>query len=190
VARQGDALLVENSRVLPRAFVPQSVTVGMQDEVAVDQMGAHHDFGERAWITANVVPYDRLNGPGRATIRKTGDGYTIVADMQGDGWIVVSNTAWKGWRAYVNGKRTEIQRANVAFQSVHVGGGRSEVRLVYRPQSFVAGRAISFGTLLVVLAFAFFRRRVPQTDRLDEEAPATSNQQPATRDEEPATRND
>jgi hypothetical protein len=159
VARQGDAVLVENTRVLPRAFVPRLVTIGMQDEVAVDQMGAHHDFGEKAWITANVVPYERLNGPGRATIRRTPGGYTIDADMQGDGWIVVSNAAWKGWRAYVNGKRTEIQRANVAFQSVHVGAGRSEVRLVYRPQSFVVGRAVTLATLLVILAVAVLRRR-------------------------------
>jgi hypothetical protein len=153
VAREGEAVLLENENVLERAFVPQYVTVGMQSDVALDQMSEVKDFREHAWITADAVPYERANGPGRVTnFRRTRNGYTFNADMQHGGWVVVTNSAWKGWRAYVDNKRIGLQRANVAFLGVHVGEGKHEVRLVYWPRSFVVGRAVSIVTLFVLLA--------------------------------------
>ncbi|HEX6101201.1 MAG TPA: YfhO family protein [Thermoanaerobaculia bacterium] len=154
VAREGRALLLENANVLPRAFVPRLVTVGLQSDVALDQMAGVRDFAERAWITANMVPYERVNGPGTVTNLR---GTTFDVVMQNDGWVVVSNCAWKGWRAYVDGKRVAMQRANVAFLSVHVPAGKHEVRLVYLPESFVVGRGISFGTLIALVVFATWR---------------------------------
>ena len=150
VAREGKAKLLENTNVLPRAFIPRAVTVGLQSDVALDQMRDVRDFADRAWITADVVPYERANGPG--TITSLGP-TTFTADMQSDGWIVVSNSAWKGWRAYVDGRRVALQRANVAFLSVHVPAGKHEVRLVYWPESFVLGRAISIIALLALAAW-------------------------------------
>ncbi|HYC91441.1 MAG TPA: YfhO family protein [Thermoanaerobaculia bacterium] len=155
VAREGAATLLENERVLPRAFVPRNVTVGMQSEVAVDQMADVTDFSERAWITADVVPYERTNGPGRVVQR----GDTLEADMQGDGWIVVTNSAWQGWRAYLDGKRIKLQRANVAFLGIHVPKGKHTIRLVYLPESFVTGRAVSGASLVGIAAFMLWRRR-------------------------------
>ena len=155
VSREGAAVLLENERVLPRAFVPRHVSIGLQSEVAVDQMADVTDFSERAWITADVVPYERTNGPGTVTQR----GNTLEADMQGDGWIVVTNSAWQGWRAYVDGKRVQLQRANVAFLGIHVPAGKHTIRLVYLPESFVTGRAVSGITLIGIAGFMLWRRR-------------------------------
>lgn len=158
VAKEKEAVLLENANVLPRAFVPRYVTVGLQSDVALDQMAAVTDFGEHAWITADVVPYERANGPGHATLRRMRGGYLLDAEMDGDGWVVVSNSAWKGWRAYVDGKRTRMQRANVAFLGLHLDKGKHQVRLVYLPESFVIGRWITFATLLGIAAFGIRRR--------------------------------
>jgi len=156
VAREKDAVLLENTNVLPRAFVPEHVTVGLQSDVALDQMADVRDFREHAWIAADVVPYERGNGPGRVTnLRAT----SFDVDMERDGWVVISNSAWQGWRAYVDGKRIALQRANIAFLGVHVDAGKHHVRLVYLPQSFVVGRAISMVTFLGLVAFALLRRR-------------------------------
>lgn len=159
VAREKDAVLLENANVLPRAFVPRSVTVGLQTEVALDQMATITDFRERAWITADVIPVDRQNGPGHATLRRIRGGYEVDAEMDGDGWVVVSSTAWKGWRAYVDGRRIRLQRANVAFLGIHLDQGKHQIRLVYLPESFVIGKWISFATLLGAVGFGIWRRR-------------------------------
>ena len=159
VAQQGDAVLLENDGVLPRVFVPRAVTLGLQSDVALDQMAELRDFRERAWITADVVPHERGNGPGTVSIRRARYGYELDVTMENDGWVVVSNSAWKGWRAYVDGRRVATQRANVAFLSVFVPRGSHHVRLRYLPQSFVAGRTITFVTLLGVVVFFWAARR-------------------------------
>jgi hypothetical protein len=166
VAREKNAVLLENANVLPRAFVPQYVTVGLQTDVALDQMATMTDFREHAWITADVIPFDRANGPGRTTLRRIRGGYHIDAEMDGDGWVVVSSSAWKGWRAYVDGRRIRLQRANVAFLGIHLAKGRHQVRLVYLPESFVIGKWISFATLLGVGVFGIWWSRVSRSQSL------------------------
>ncbi len=160
VAQQGHVILLENMNVLERAFVPRNVKLGASDEQTLEEMKTVSDFRERAWITSSET-MERANGPGTLTIRRTGHGeYRLTADMQGDGWIVLTESAWKGWRAYLDGRRVKIQRANVAFHSVYVPKGKHAIRFVYWPESFVIGRAISFGTLLLVVAFGIWRWRV------------------------------
>jgi uncharacterized membrane protein YfhO len=75
--------------------------------------------------------------------------------MERGGFVVISEEAWKGWRAYVDGHPTKIVRANHAFLGVFVPAGKHAVKLTYLPQSFVIGRAITFGTLaMLALAIA------------------------------------
>ena len=78
----------------------------------------------------------------------------------------MSETAWKGWRAYVDGRRVKIQRANAALLGVYVPAGKHRLRLRYWPQSFVVGRAVSAGALLAIVAFAIVRRRIPELIRV------------------------
>lgn len=156
VARQRGAVLVENTRALERAFLPRRVRLGLPLDRQVAEIGRQTDYREMAWLSAPVAPYERENGPGRVRITEYSPGgrYLLDAAMERDGWIVISETAWKGWRAYVDGRRVEMQNANASFLSVHVPAGRHTVRVVYWPESFVTGRAITFGTLAALIVFA------------------------------------
>jgi len=160
VAQQRGAVLVENTRVIERAFVPRRVRLGSAIDQQVDEIGQQTDYREIAWLSANVKPYERENGPGRVRIAEYSPGgrYLLDASMERDGWIVISETAWKGWRAYVDGRRVAMQNANASFLSVHVPAGRHTVRVVYWPESFVTGRAITFATVLALAAFGVGRR--------------------------------
>lgn len=159
LARQPGAVLLENDAVIDRVFVPQRVvlTGGAAEEI-VDRMAAVPDFRTIAWITARGEDGERENGPGRITLReysRKGE-YVFDADMQGDGFVVVSSASWKGWQGYVDGKRVPLHRANAAFLGIRVPQGTHSVRLIYWPRSFVQGRAISFATLAVLIAWAIF----------------------------------
>ncbi|HEY0140155.1 MAG TPA: YfhO family protein [Thermoanaerobaculia bacterium] len=158
VGRQHGARLLENERVLPRAFLPDEVWLGVSDDFALKDMLLQRDFRKRGYIAAGE-PHTRPNGPGTVTIGRRKLGYDLTAKMEGDGWIFVSDSAWKGWRAYVDGRRVKISRANIGFLSVYVPRGEHRVRLVYWPESFVTGRAISAATLLALLVTAILRRR-------------------------------
>jgi uncharacterized membrane protein YfhO len=50
-------------------------------------------------------------------------------------------------------------RANHAFLAVYLPSGRHVVQLTYLPQAFVAGRAVSVGTLLLLVITGVLLRR-------------------------------
>jgi hypothetical protein len=160
--------LYENPSALPRAFVPSSIRYVRDNPV--EDMKATTDFGAMAWIeTAHYEPQQAPNGPGVVTLRRAGLEYHLEATMQRPGWVVLSETAWPGWRAYIDGRRARVHFANHAFLGIHVAEGRHRLRLVYLPESFTRGRAISIGTLfLLVIGVGVFRRWTKRMRSRDE----------------------
>ena len=161
VAEESGSRILENEHVLPRAFVPPLTTVGR--EASVDptllEMQGTSDFGERAWIDADLPRHEERNGPGVvSSIEKRPNGLRIRVNMARAGRVVVSETAWKGWRAYIDGRRVQMQIADLAFLAIYVPAGPHSIRLVYLPDSFVIGRAITFATLIALILAAALQR--------------------------------
>lgn len=156
----GDTRLLKNERALDRVFVPARVELtGASAVEVVDRMEGVADFREYAYITR---PGDRTvveNGPGRITLRsrRLGGEYRFEAEMAREGFVVISDSAWKGWRAFVDGARVPLYRANASFLGVPLPAGRHEVRVVYWPASFVRGRAITLATIAILLLVALVR---------------------------------
>lgn len=172
--------LFENSRVLPRAFVPGSIEYVRDALGSIDSMKKTADFSAVAWITApDYEPHPESNGPGKVEIvgSKAGE-LELNVQMENAGWVVISEPAWSGWRTYVDGKRLQPRFANHAFLAVHVPAGRHDVRLVYLPESFTRGRdlsAVTFAALLIWLLVRTTRSRRRGTPQLEVES---SSQRP------------
>lgn len=152
-----DRNVIENENALPRAFLPRRIRFE-QNENVVHQMSYATDFADLAWIESKE-PHERVNATGGVKIRREGLEYRLDASMDADGWVVVSESNWKGWRAYIDGRRVQTHFANHAFIGLFVPAGEHRVRLVYLPESFTRGRAISIATLLAIaLVFALRHR--------------------------------
>ena len=117
------------------------------------------DFSDTAWVQSQEVPTQTVDN-GEATLRahRVNSHYEIDVVARSGSWIVISETSWPGWKAYVDDQRVKTGRANHAFLSVYVPKGRHHVRLVYLPDPFVRGRAISLGTLFFLGAGFGIRR--------------------------------
>ncbi|MDP9191692.1 MAG: YfhO family protein [Acidobacteriota bacterium] len=159
VKEDRNARLLENSRVLPRAFLPRRIRYEQHKDHVIYGMSKSTDFSDMAWILApELPPHEISNGRGTLTTRRNGRTFEIKATMLEDGWVVLSESAWKGWRAYVDGKRVQTQFANHAFLGVYVPKGTHEVRVVYQPESFTRGRNITLVTIVGLIAFFVWRR--------------------------------
>lgn len=75
--------------------------------------------------------------------------------------VVVAQGFYHPWHAYIDGKRTEIFRANYAFQALQIPAGQHQVSLVYEDNVFRLGLAISLATLVICLALWFRWRSKP-----------------------------
>jgi len=165
VATQRGAELLENTRVLPRAFMPAHVVFGTTFDDTIKAMTKLADFHERAWIEAPLPAGERANEGGTvAGVRRESGDLIVEAVTAAGSWVVITEPAWQGWRVYIDDRRVEHFFANTSFIGVYVPPGGHRIRLTYLPESFVRGRAISLSTLVLLLgggiAARVRRRRV------------------------------
>ncbi|HSP33270.1 MAG TPA: YfhO family protein [Thermoanaerobaculia bacterium] len=146
--------VIENERVLARAFIPRSVRLGRTPQQEIEEMREEADFASRAWLRAGNSPEERTNGGGTVVTRRRESGLEIDVTKTGSGYVVVSEAAWDGWRAYLDGHRVATTIANHAFLAVYVPDGRHKIELRFLPQSFVAGRAITFAALALIACYS------------------------------------
>ena len=159
VLQDRDHRLFENTRVVPRAFVPRHVRYERTDDGVLRGMRFTTDFADTAWIAVPQYPaHEIANGPGTLVTRRDGLAYEIDATMDLDGWVVISDTKWPGWRAYIDGRRVETHYANHAFIGVFVPKGKHHLRVVFHPEAFTRGRNITLVTILGVIVFFALRR--------------------------------
>jgi len=71
--------------------------------------------------------------------------------------VVISQAYSHLWRAYVDGQKGRIWRANYAFQAVEVPAGRHQIRLRYCDPFFKLGAGLS-AMILAGLFFVAFRQ--------------------------------
>jgi hypothetical protein len=157
VGRYPGYQLLENSRALPRAFVPRVVHTGMND--VIRDMRACSDFGAEAWIEMPGATMDVANGTGSVRVRADGSRLLLHASMQSPGWIVVSETAWSGWRASTGGNPIKLHFADRAFLGMFIPAGEHDIVLSYRPKVVTTGAIVSIATGLGLAIMFVLRRR-------------------------------
>lgn len=162
VTKERGAELLENTRVLPRAFFPASIVAGVDLGGIIEAMKNEPDFSRRAWLEAPLPAGERPNDGTVAAVRRDGSDLVVDAATGAGAWLIVTEPAWDGWRVYIDDRRVMHYYANSAFIGVFVPPGGHRVRLTFLPHTFVRGRAISLTTLALLL-LAPLARRVKQT---------------------------
>ena len=82
---------------------------------------------------------------------------SITTSTTANGLLVLSDNYYPGWKAYVDGKQTQIYRANYTFRSIFLPKGRHSIIFEYQPQSLKTGIIISLVSL-TILAIIYFAR--------------------------------
>jgi len=83
---------------------------------------------------------------------------SLACTTESDAFLYVSDAYYPGWKAYIDGKKVPIYRANLAFRAVYVPKGHHSVLFVYRTLSFYIGFCLSMIGLLASF-FLLFKTR-------------------------------
>jgi hypothetical protein len=84
---------------------------------------------------------------------------SIRAALNSPGVLILADSFYPGWRAYVDGRETQILRANLFFRAVVLSPGDHVVEFRYDPASFKIGLAVSLVTLCGLLVVCLWRTR-------------------------------
>jgi hypothetical protein len=163
--------LFENRAALPRAWVAYDWSLASTPEqsLAVLRAQRQQDDMRRPVIEGASPPASRGEpAPDPAPAQFTEDSderIRLSVDAKRAGYLVLSDTYYPGWQATVDGRRAEIQPADVAFRAVAVPAGRHTVAFEYNPLSVRVGGALSLAGLVAIALGLLLTRRRTRTER-------------------------
>jgi hypothetical protein len=151
----GAAFVHRNQKVLPRARLagrPVYVENAAEGVSALERLGPENskhliveDPSRHLDPSAEVIGTARIvvDLPERVEVR---------TDSSGPSYLVLADTFDPGWTATVDGTRTPISPAYVAFRAVALAAGPHTVVFTYRPAGFNLGLGVSIaGVILAII---------------------------------------
>lgn len=92
--------------------------------------------------------------------KKDNRGFTAKCNLDKPTLMFFSVPYENGWSAKVNGKETEIIKANLGFMAVEVPAGECEIRFDFFPQGIKLGAVVSFAALIITIIYVFISRNI------------------------------
>jgi len=179
----GKDIMLRNETCLPRAklFYRAKVVGGgggadvdvtgnnssdVYDSLILDYMnGPQYDHRNEVVVTDQSLAKFSGGGTGNAQITKYGiNKIELDVDTDRDAVLWLSEIWYPAWKATVNGKKTEVYRADYSFRAVVVPEGKSKVVFKFDSAYFNIGALISSLTLIAALLYlliGFVRDRKP-----------------------------
>jgi uncharacterized membrane protein YfhO len=92
-------------------------------------------------------------------VSETNNRLLLTAKAQEKTLLVLNDTYFPGWKAFADGKRTKIYRADYTFRAIPLNAGTHTVEFVYDPLSFKLGAAISILGIIGCIFIYLVRRK-------------------------------
>ncbi len=160
--------IFENIKVLPRVFLVSNYKV-FKNREEFEKLFFAQDFNSLKTILLEQEPAEHLNNiyhlSNLQVLSYNPNEIRIATQADGQGLLFLSDTYYPGWKAYVDGKETEILRADYAFRAVVVPQGDHKITFIYNPFSFRLGLYLSILSGLFFFLF-LFNKQTKQSDTL------------------------
>ncbi len=168
---EGEVNIYERRRALPRVLIVHHADHVPDGEEALRALKSGYDVSRGVILegTPRARPAGGLPARDGSTVEAQDigiDSKVFRVRMAREGFLVVSDVYYPGWKAKVDGKRTDLLRANYLFQAVLVPEGEHQVRIDFEPASLRAGIAVSLLSLALLVAWARSGSKASRTPAL------------------------
>jgi hypothetical protein len=153
--------LYEIESAVPRAYMAHKAVIESDPTKILARLSASEFRPLQEVILEKAAPVQGVeNFQGEANISRYGNqSVTIDASLNSQGILVLADSFYPGWKAYVDGEKKEVLRANYFFRGVLVPAGKHQVEFKYAPYSFRLGLAVSLGTLGLITVLLLARKK-------------------------------
>jgi hypothetical protein len=150
----------QNTNAFPRAFLVSGYVVENNPQQILDTMFGP-GFNLRKAVVLEQYPGAKLSGQGSAAIVSySEDKVSLKTTSTGNNLLFLSDTYSPGWQAYIDGKQTQIYRADFTFRAILVPAGMHNIEFIYNPLSFDVGVfAAVLGLLAILAALIIWKRK-------------------------------
>jgi hypothetical protein len=157
--------LYKNRNPLPRAWLVMDFKA--MDPYEMLQMMIQKEFrpGQEVLLEEEPVSLS-LSRKGRKReggevriLSETNNRVELLAQSAEDSLLVLSDTYYPGWKAFVDGKKTKIYRADYNFRAISLTPGAHRVEFVYDPISFKLGAGVTILGIFGCFGMGWVARR-------------------------------
>ena len=156
----GEMKIYRNLRMFPRAHLFTDYQVVPDPEGQLDRLTRVKDSDElrkTVFLKGPVsLPAERARQWKIDWVRYEPNRLVLDIAADGSGILFLSEIDYPGWKAFLDGKRTEILRANYLFRSVVLPPGTHRMEMRYDPLSFKLGCWVSGASILTILCLFLF----------------------------------
>jgi hypothetical protein len=152
----GSQLVLQNQKVLPKAWLVPSVVVVPDRNQRVNLLINPAFYPEKmAYVESEpplplVPPGTAIGTPGSVSTKKySNEKIELEAQVSGNALLVLSEKYYKGWQARVDGKSTDIYPVNHVLRGVYLTPGRHTVEFVFDPLPFKVGKWLTLSSILL-----------------------------------------
>jgi len=152
VYSDGATVVLENTRVLPRALVYSDFSVSTDTAKVLKQLQSGFDFRNQVLIDS-YPDFNSVSGISQtAQITKYSPNQVqIQSQSSQSGILVLSDVNFAGWQAVIDGKSAPILTAFGIFRAVAVPAGIHSVVFSYHPKLFIIGALIYLIVLVLLI---------------------------------------
>jgi hypothetical protein len=153
----GSEVVLENRRVMPKAWLVPSVLTVSQPQQALGVM-QNPQFDLRQFAVVESPPTLAMADPGAAVTaavgsvqitRYEGEKIDLSATNTANAMLVLGEKYYKGWQAKVDGKPAEIQRTNYILRGVYLTPGTHKVEFRFDPLPFKIGKYLTLASFVL-----------------------------------------
>ncbi len=149
----------ERKMALPRFFLADGYEVIKDDSQIISRL-YDPTFDMAHKVILENDPKVALT-PGYAyaqLISYTPNNILLETQSSGAKLIFLSDSYFPGWHSYIDGKESQVLRADFAFRAVAVPPGKHQITFVYDPLSFKLGLLVTASSGLLLLTLALYKK--------------------------------
>nr|MBI5455863.1 YfhO family protein [Candidatus Levybacteria bacterium] len=145
--------IYENNAALPRFFLTSNYKVYSSPK-EFSKIFFSQNFTDYKTILLDKDPklnLDPLDGSEKINlVSYQPNSINFVSDTKGKHLLFLSDTYYPGWVAEIDGKETQIYKADYAFRAIAVPGGIHKISFTFKSSSFRIGYIISLISIFIV----------------------------------------
>jgi hypothetical protein len=149
-----DGIVLENERVLPKAFYVDSLVYANSAQQAINDIKSPFDPHKYAVVQGAHNLKDNPDSTATVTVttyrpRKI----ELKTTRKTDGFLVLSEIYYPaGWKAFIDGKETPIIKTNYVLRGLSVPAGSHTITLTFNPSTYTIGTTSAWiATILIYL---------------------------------------